>query len=51
MTARRAPHAHRPRTYPTLRRVAWWLLVAALCVAIFVAWTAVPEPDLMAWYR
>ena len=48
MTSRRQPHAHRPRTYSTARRVAWWILIAILCVAIVVAWTAVPEPDLMA---
>ena len=51
MTTRRAPHAHRPRTLPAARRVARWLLIAVLCALIFVAWTAVPEPDLMAWYR
>lgn len=51
MTARRQPHAHRPRTRPVARRVAWYLLIALLCAAIFIAWTAVPEPDLMAGYR
>jgi hypothetical protein len=44
----RPPHAHRPRPYPTARRVAWWLLITVLCALIVVAWTAVPEPDLMA---
>ena len=43
----RRPHAHRPRVYPAASQVARWFLIAVLCVAIFVAWTAVPEPDLM----
>lgn len=34
------------------RRVLWWLLIGVLLALIFVAWTAVPEPDLMApWTR
>ena len=46
-------HAHRRRTYPTLRRIGWLALVALLCAVIFVAWCAVPEPDLMraGYYR
>lgn len=47
----RQPHAHRPRTYPSSRRVAWYLLIGVLVVMIIVAWTAVPEPELMAGYR
>jgi 4-hydroxybenzoate polyprenyltransferase len=41
--------AHRPtQSSAVARRVAWWALVAVLLLVIFVAWTAVPEPDLMA---
>ena len=48
LTARaRPPHAHRPRVYPSAGQVARWLLIAVLCVAVFIAWSSVPEPDLM----
>lgn len=40
--------AHRPEPFRRTRRVLWWVLVAVLCAVIFVAWTAVPEPDLLA---
>lgn len=47
----RPPMAHRVVPLRRARRVAWYLLIAILCAAIFIAWTAVPEPDLMAGYR
>jgi hypothetical protein len=42
------PQAHRPRSYPTLRRVAWCALIAVLVVMVAIAWCAVPEPELLA---
>lgn len=41
--------AHRPDPYARLRRVAWWLLIAVLLAAVFIAWTSVDDAQMRAW--
>lgn len=41
--------AHRPGEDELLPRVVKALLIAILLIVVLIAWSAVPEPDLMAW--